>query len=63
MRENDGWTRKSDLENYQALVKKPIKGSYRGYEISVPGSPVGGPRVLATLNILEHFNMAMHELG
>jgi gamma-glutamyltranspeptidase/glutathione hydrolase len=59
MRENDGWTRKSDLKNYRALVKKPIKGSYRGYEINVPGSPVGGPRILATLNILEHFNLAM----
>ena len=59
MRENDGWTRKSDLESYRALVKKPIQGSYRGYEISAPGSPVGGPRILATLNILEHFNLAM----
>ena len=59
MQENDGWTRKSDLQNYKALVKAPIKGSYRGYEISVPGSPVGGPRVLATLNILEHFNLAI----
>ncbi len=59
MQENDGWARKSDLQAYRALVKKPIKGSYRGYEISVPGSPVGGPRVLATLNILEHFNMAL----
>jgi len=59
MRANEGWTRKSDLENYQALVKTPVKGSYRGYDISVPGSPVGGPRVLATLNILEHFNLAI----
>jgi len=59
MQENDGWARKSDLQAYRALVKTPIKGSYRGYEISVPGSPVGGPRILATLNILEHFNLAM----
>ena len=59
MQENDGWARKSDLQNYRALTKTPIKGSYRGYEISVPGSPVGGPRILATLNILEHFNLAI----
>ncbi len=59
MQENGGWASKSDLQAYRALVKQPIKGSYRGYEISVPGSPVGGPRVLATLNILEHFNMAL----
>lgn len=59
MRSNDGWARKSDLQAYRALVKKPIKGSYRGYELFVPGSPVGGPRVLATLNILELFNLPM----
>jgi len=59
MQENDGWARKSDLQAYRALTKKPLKGSYRGFEISVPGSPVGGPRILATLNILEHFNLAI----
>ena len=59
MRKNDGWVRKSDLKAYRALLKKPVKGSYRGYELVVPGSPVGGPRVLATLNILEHFNLSI----
>ena len=59
MQENDGWARKSDLQAYRALQKVPVKGSYRGYELSVPGSPVGGPRILATLNILEHFNLAI----
>lgn len=59
MQENDGWARKSDMQSYRAIAKTPIKGTYRGYELSVPGSPVGGPRVLATLNILEHFNLAI----
>ncbi len=59
MQENDGWARKSDMQAYRALVKTPIKGTYRGFELSVPGSPVGGPRILATLNILEHFNLAV----
>ena len=59
MRKNDGWTRKSDLKAYRALSKEPVKGRYRGYDLSVPGSPAGGPRVLATLNILEHFNLAI----
>jgi len=59
MRQNDGWTRKSDLQAYRALVREPVKGHYRGYELSVPGSPVGGPRILATLNILEHFNLGL----
>lgn len=59
MQENDGWARKSDLQAYRALKKAPVKGSYRGYELSVPGSPAGGPRILATLNILEHFNLSI----
>jgi len=59
MQENDGWARKSDLQAYRALIKTPVSGTYRGYELSVPGSPVGGPRILATLNILEHFNLAI----
>jgi gamma-glutamyltranspeptidase/glutathione hydrolase len=59
MQDNGGWARKSDLQAYRALAKTPIKGSYRGYELSVPGSPVGGPRILATLNILEHFNLSI----
>ena len=45
------------MEAYEAFVKEPIKGTYRGFDIYMPGSPVGGPRVLATLNILEHFNL------
>ena len=59
MQENDGWARKSDMQAYRALVKTPVKGTYRGYELSVPGSPAGGPRILATLNILEHFNLGL----
>jgi gamma-glutamyltranspeptidase/glutathione hydrolase len=59
MREHDGWARKSDLQAYQAIMRTPITGTYRGYELSVPGSPVGGPRILATLNILEHFNLSI----
>lgn len=58
MKENDGWTRKSDLQAYKALDKEPIHGTYRGYDFVLPGSPVGGPRVIATLNILEHFNLS-----
>jgi len=59
MRENGGWARKSDLSAYRAYRRTPRKGSYRGFELIVPGSPVGGPRVLATLNILEHFNLGI----
>jgi gamma-glutamyltranspeptidase/glutathione hydrolase len=57
MKKNGGWARKSDLEAYKAIVKKPVSGTYRGYNIFLPGSPVGGPRVINALNILEHFNL------
>jgi len=58
MKKNDGWVFKSDLEAYRVEVKKPIHGTYRGYDLYVAGSPVGGPRLLASLNILENFNLA-----
>ncbi|MCX5914966.1 MAG: gamma-glutamyltransferase, partial [Deltaproteobacteria bacterium] len=58
MKKNDGWVSKSDLETYRAEVKKPIHGTYRGYDLYVAGNPVGGPRLLASLNILENFNLA-----
>ena len=57
MRENDGWVRRSDLEAYRVLVKKPVHGTYRGHDLYVPGNPVGGGRLLASLNILENFNL------
>lgn len=61
MKENGGFMRKSDLENYQALVKDPLHGTYRGYDLFVPSIPVGGPYLIETLNILEHFNLAAFE--
>lgn len=59
MIEKDGWTRKSDLESYKAILREVLHGQYRGYDIFVPGSPIGGARLLATLNILENFNLGL----
>ena len=59
MVEKDGWTRKSDLESYTAILREVLHGKYRGYDIFVPGNPVGGARLLATLNILENFNLGL----
>lgn len=53
-----GFLRKSDLENYRALVKEPLHGTYRGYDLFVPNIPVGGPYLIEALNILEHFNLS-----
>ena len=57
MTKNGGWARKSDLEAYRAIERTPLHGTYNGYDLYVPGAPVGGGRILASLNILENFNL------
>ncbi len=59
MKKNDGWVYRSDLVAYKATLKKPLRGTYKGYDLYVPGNPVGGPRLLASLNILENFNLTV----
>ncbi|HCZ05536.1 MAG: gamma-glutamyltranspeptidase / glutathione hydrolase [Thermotogota bacterium] len=58
MLEHDGFMRKSDLENYKAIVREALHGTYRGYDLYVPHPPVSGPQLLAILNILENFNLS-----
>ncbi len=59
MEENDGFITKEDLENYVAYVKKPVQGTYRGYDVIVPGPPVSGPQLIAILNMLENYNLGL----
>ncbi len=48
-----------DLENYRALEREAITGSYRGFEIvSMPPPSSGGVHVIQMLNILENFDLA-----
>jgi gamma-glutamyltranspeptidase/glutathione hydrolase len=56
MAKNGGWITKEDLKNYKAIEREPLKGTYRGYDITVAGLPVGGPRLLENLNIFENYN-------
>ena len=47
-----------DLKSYQAMIRAPVRGSYRGYDIvSMPLPSSGGIVLLETLNILEGFPM------
>jgi gamma-glutamyltranspeptidase/glutathione hydrolase len=47
-----------DLKSYQALIRAPVRGTYRGYDIvSMPQPSSGGTVLLETLNILEGFPM------
>jgi gamma-glutamyltranspeptidase/glutathione hydrolase len=53
-----------DLKSYQAMIRNPVRGSYRGYDIvSMPLPSSGGTVLLETLNILEGFPMAEMSQG
>ncbi len=45
-----------DLNDYQAVIREPVSGDYRGYEIlSMPPPSSGGTHIVQILNILENF--------
>src|SRR6478735_1514493 len=53
-----------DLKSYQAVIRSPVRGSYRGYDIvSMPLPSSGGTVLLQTLNILEGFPMPEMKQG
>lgn len=53
-----------DLKSYQALLRAPVRGNYRGYDIvSMPLPSSGGTVLLETLNILEGFPMSDMKQG
>ena len=58
VREAGGIMTADDLKSYRPVVRAPVRGSYRGYEIvSMPPPSSGGVVLLETLNILEGFPM------
>ncbi|MCP3404247.1 gamma-glutamyltransferase [Bradyrhizobium sp. CCGB01] len=49
----------ADLTSYQAVIRAPVRGTYRGYDIvSMPLPSSGGVVLVETLNILEGFELA-----
>jgi gamma-glutamyltranspeptidase / glutathione hydrolase len=53
-----------DLKSYSAVIRAPVRGSYRGYDIiSMPQPSSGGVVLLETLNILEGFPMSGMKQG
>lgn len=49
----------ADLKAYQPVIRAPVRGTYRGYDIvSMPLSSSGGVVLVETLNILEGFQLA-----
>jgi gamma-glutamyltranspeptidase/glutathione hydrolase len=53
-----------DLKSYQAVIRPPVRGNYRGYDIvSMPLPSSGGTVLLESLNILEGFEMSGMKQG
>jgi len=53
-----GWITKEDLENYKAIVRKPVIIDYKGYKIILPSLPSsGGPVIAEILNIFKNFKI------
>jgi gamma-glutamyltranspeptidase / glutathione hydrolase len=64
IRDAGGIVTTEDLNSYQAVIRPPVRGTYRGYEIvSMPQPSSGGVVLLETLNILEGFPMREMKQG
>jgi len=58
MRANGGIMTKRDLAEYEAKMRSPVVGRYRGFEIiSMPPPSSGGVAMMEMLNILENFDL------
>jgi gamma-glutamyltranspeptidase / glutathione hydrolase len=58
MKAGGGLITKNDLAAYQANIRKPIHGTYRGYDIYAPPPPSsGGICLVEMLNMLEQFDL------
>jgi gamma-glutamyltranspeptidase/glutathione hydrolase len=61
MKANGGLMTKADLGAYQAKLRAPVTGTYRGYDILAQSpSSGGGIVVIEMLNILENFDLKKH---
>jgi gamma-glutamyltranspeptidase / glutathione hydrolase len=58
MKRGGGLISKRDLAAYAAKERKPVRGTYRGYEIiSMPPPSSGGVALIEMLNILERYDL------
>ena len=64
IRDAGGIMTTDDLKAYQPIIRTPVHGTYRGYDIvSMPLPSSGGIVLLETLNILEGFRLSELEQG
>ncbi|MBP9792671.1 MAG: gamma-glutamyltransferase [Flavobacterium sp.] len=57
MKKNGGIITKKDLEKYTAVERKPIKGTFKGYDIyTMPPPSSGGTALIEMMNMMEQAN-------
>lgn len=60
VRQAGGLMTRGDLENYTPVIRNPVYGTYRGYEVvSMPPPSSGGVHLVEMLNILEGYPSAV----
>ena len=58
MKENGGLITKKDLAKYEAIERKPLKGTYKGYDIfSMPPPSSGGITLIQMMNMMENYDL------
>lgn len=59
MSAHNGLITLDDLKNYRVVIREPVRGTYRGYEIvSMPPPSSGGVHLVQLLNMLETWPLA-----
>ena len=59
VRKAGGLMTTEDMKNYRAILREPVRGTYRGYDIvSMPPPSSGGVHLIEMLNILEGYDLA-----
>jgi gamma-glutamyltranspeptidase/glutathione hydrolase len=62
MEQGGGLIDLASLAAYEPIVREPLSGSYRGYDIvTMPPTSSGGVHIVQMLNVLEHFPIS--EMG
>jgi gamma-glutamyltranspeptidase/glutathione hydrolase len=57
VRDAGGRMTRGDLERYEPIVREPVRGTYRGFDIvSMPPPSSGGVHLIEMLNVLEGFS-------
>ncbi|MDR2007120.1 MAG: gamma-glutamyltransferase [Acidaminococcales bacterium] len=52
-----GWITKEDMANYRVIIREPVVGSYRGYDVYLMPPPSAGVTVMQILNIMEGYEL------